>query len=391
MFAAGNGDSILFQHSAGDTVTLLIDGGYTSSIRENVLPILNNLREANVSLDLLIATHIDADHINGIVTLLKENVNTAASKIVQIDRVWHNSLRSLAIVEDKSKGIATGDREILEEIKARGFETTNHDKEPEISAKQGSSLAHLLTSGGYCWNEGEGKTSIRSGSHFELPADCHITVITPSEDRLFSLRDWWIKEVQRLGYTGPVSSHSLIQDAFEFMCSFELPKQINSAEEISATIKDEFELGDIYEADTSITNGSSISFVLKAGKNQLLFLGDAWAEEVIRGLKKISGLLLPFTFDAIKISHHGSYRNTSPELLELIDSPHYLISTNGEKHFHPDVAVLKAIVDRPANFERHLYFNYNTPASNYMKSYTSKLNMPFSIHVGKNIQLTMDN
>lgn len=391
MFSAGNGDAILFQHTAQDTVTLLIDGGYSSSITESVLPVLRALREADLSLDLLVTTHIDADHITGVMTLLRDNGNAVSPKIVQIGRVWHNSLRSLATVTDKPTVIATADRELLEEIKSRGFAETEHCVESEISAKQGSSLANLLTNGGYCWNEGKGETPIISGSQLKLPADCHITVITPSQDRLFSLRDWWISEVRRLGYTGPISSVPLIQDAFEFMCSFELMEQISSTEEISATLDVDLELANIYEPDSSITNGSSISFIFNAGRRQLLFLGDAWAEEVIAGLRQSSGLQLPHTFDAVKISHHGSYRNTSPELLGLIDSPHYLISTNGNKHSHPDVEVLKAIVDRPADFERHLYFNYSTPASNYMKSYTSKSKVPFSIHEGKNIQLMMEN
>ena len=168
-------------------------------------------------------------------------------------------------------------------------------------------------------------------------------------------------------------------------------EQISSTEEISATLDVDLELANIYEPDSSISNGSSISFILNTGRRQLLFLVDAWAEEVITGLRQSSGLQLPYTFDAVKNSHHGSYRNTSPELLGLIDSPHYLISTNGNKHSHPDVEVLKVIVDRPADFERHLYFNYSTPASDYMKSYTSKSKVPFSIHEGNNIQLMMEN
>jgi hypothetical protein len=85
-------------------------------------------------------------------------------------------------------------------------------------------------------------------------------------------------------------------------------------------------------------------------------------------------------FDAIKLSHHGSLRNTSPELLNLIDSPRYFISSNGERHNHPDVEVIKAIVDRPTHLHRNLYFNYSTPASRWLKGYTSKSGATFSVH-----------
>lgn len=89
----------------------------------------------------------------------------------------------MATVTYKPTVISTADRELLDEIKSRGYTETEHGVESEISAKQGSSLANLLINGGYCWNEGKGETPICSGSQLKLPADCHVTVITPSQDR----------------------------------------------------------------------------------------------------------------------------------------------------------------------------------------------------------------
>lgn len=40
--------------------------------------------------NLLIISHIDQDHINGIKALLKENENSNSPKIIQIDEVWFN-------------------------------------------------------------------------------------------------------------------------------------------------------------------------------------------------------------------------------------------------------------------------------------------------------------
>ena len=99
-------------------------------------------------------------------------------------------------------------------------------------------------------------------------------------------------------------------------------------------------------------------------------------------LQLLPNVTFPMIFDAIKISHHGSLHNTSPALLELIDSPVYLISSSGERHNHPDLEVLKAIVDRSSDFQRHLYFNYSTPASEYMRNYTAKSGVGFAIYEG---------
>ena len=106
-------------------------------------------------------------------------------------------------------------------------------------------------------------------------------------------------------------------------------------------------LDEAYAPDKSLTNGSSIAFIAHLDNKKLAFLGTHGPETISEQLPPNQTI-----FDAIKLSHHGSSRNTSPELLFLIDSPHYFISTNGDKHNHPDFPVLKAIVDRPSNFQR---------------------------------------
>ena len=58
-----------------------------------------------------------------------------------------------------------------------------------------------------------------------------------------------------------------------------------------------------------------------------------------------------------KISHHGSRKNTSNELLELIKCRKFLISTDGKQHYHPDKESLSRIIcsqERPC-----LIFNYD--------------------------------
>ncbi len=43
-----------------------------------------------------------------------------------------------------------------------------------------------------------------------------------------------------------------------------------------------------------------------------------------------------FSTDALKVSHHGSKGNTSPELLRLLDAKRYLFSSSGAFFKHPD-------------------------------------------------------
>src|SRR6185437_4369102 len=94
MYPAGNGDSFLIEHG---TTCLLVDGGYSSTFQQHVLPDLRELARRGRELDLVVATHIDADHIAGLVRLLAQNGSADAPQIVGIRRVWHNSLRCLVL------------------------------------------------------------------------------------------------------------------------------------------------------------------------------------------------------------------------------------------------------------------------------------------------------
>lgn len=378
MYAANDGDAFLL-HST-DT-HILIDGGYASTFNREIAKDLRILASENKQLDLVIVTHIDADHIGGLVRLLSENGAAAKPNLIPVKQIWHNSLRSLTT--RCCYEIPSEQYPLLRAINQRGHpsEMVNINSEADaekISAKQGSTLARLIFEGGYFWNGGNGVIPVIKGycHHFEASAD-RISVLTPSEIQLNKLLGFWKKYLYRAGFRVPSDSGELIDDAFEFTLEHIEDEANVSVSRISSTEKQSLE--EIYIADTSPTNGSSISAVFEVGGKRLLMLADAWAEDVIQSLQEMEAKGVSMFFDAIKISHHGSYRNTSPELLKMIDAPIYFISTDGSKHVHPDDAVLNAIVDRPSEFTRTLYFNYSTPASRKLHSYRAKTKTNFSV------------
>jgi hypothetical protein len=64
----------------------------------------------------------------------------------------------------------------------------------------------------------------------------------------------------------------------------------------------------------------------------------------------------PLKAELVKISHHGSKANNSVEMLELIKSSKYIISTNGDKHAHPNKQFLARLAS--VNKDCEIYFNY---------------------------------
>jgi len=153
MYPAKNGDAFLVRASGSH---ILIDAGYATTFHEHILKDLRQVANAGHVLDLLICTHIDKDHIGGLLEFLSSNGPQGARSIVEVKEVWHNSLRSLPSVPGGPD--SSSDRQLLEAIQRRGFllPASLGPAANPISAKQGSSLAKLLQQQGYLWNSGDG-------------------------------------------------------------------------------------------------------------------------------------------------------------------------------------------------------------------------------------------
>lgn len=372
MYPAKNGDSFLVD-AAG--MFILIDAGFASTFQDFVKPDLASLTSDGRRLALAVCTHIDADHIGGLLELFSSN-GPQPRRLVEVDRVWHNSLRSMPLQPGEEEGVQG--KLVLEALRRRGF--GGPAAPGPIGARQGSSLAKMLGHDGYLWNEGNGTTCISQDQHpLVLSEAVSVEVVGPSRARLEELRNVWLKEVAKLGYKGGAASTDLLDDAYEMWCATALQTTAPKIRKVSAN--GNLRLADIYAPDQSPANGSSIAIVIKSAGAQVLFLGDAWAEDMVARLRAGKPATGPILFDAIKVSHHGSCHNTSPELLATVDAPCFLISTDGSRHGHPDFEVLAEIVDRPASFERRLIFNYETAASARLRSHASRSGTPFSINI----------
>ncbi len=385
MYPAKNGDAFLIRDDVIGPTAILIDGGYASTFHDYISLDLKHLATSDYALDLVVATHIDADHISGLLSFFKLNGNSHNPEIIRVKNVLHNSLRSLAFpTVDTCETASDGDKELILEIRRRGYPRPSEPTvEPvEISARQGSSLATLLLGGEYHWNSGDGMLGIHSADTplIELGPNVRLRVIGPPVGRLEQLNRHWVAALRRMGFIGTIDASDNFDDAFEFLSAFEELQSGVRVGPVTLSNSANRSLDEAYSADNSVINGSSISLIVEVGSSRMLFLGDSWAEDIEASLQTLPNATFPMNFDAIKISHHGSLHNTSPTLLKLIDSPVFLISSNGGRHCHPDSALLRAIVDRPSNFQRHIYFNYATTASQQMRHYTSLSGAAFKIH-----------
>ena len=116
VFQSDKGDCLLIESLDGKRV--LVDGGMPDTYTAHVAPYLDDLRKANKNLDAVYVSHIDEDHVSGILQMMDDavdwsifdfqntiggnpNFNPPASlRPPKVDRVWHNAFHEQ--VEDNT-------------------------------------------------------------------------------------------------------------------------------------------------------------------------------------------------------------------------------------------------------------------------------------------------
>ena len=135
MYPARNGDAFLIDASG---TYILVDAGFASTYSDYVTQDLAQLSSLGGRLSLVVCTHIDADHIGGLLEFFTTN-GSLATRVIAVDLVWHNSLRSLP--ESTNVPDSIQDLMVLEAVRRRGFPKAPDRSASQITALQGSSLA----------------------------------------------------------------------------------------------------------------------------------------------------------------------------------------------------------------------------------------------------------
>lgn len=310
---AFNGDSFLvsFSDKKGVVRNILIDGGTPRTYRRHLKPELEAILKKGQSIDLLIVTHIDDDHIGGI----KELYQDTSFDRSFIKNIWFNS--GILLFDFFQEG-----RDENREVKII------MDDQTEMSVGQGVTLENALLIEGR-WQQDLIHTGIPP---FEFYG-AKITILSPGEDELKKLHKRWEIETE-----GQVLMSGENDD-------FDIP--------ISELIEKPF------QEDKAVPNGSSIALLFEYAGVSLLLLGDAHPSVIERSLRKLGyseeNML---NVDLVKVSHHSSKKNTSPALLAIIKSEYFMISTDGNRHGLPDKEAMARIIS--ANSGCNLYFNYDS-------------------------------
>lgn len=338
MLPAHHGDCLWIEYgSQSSRRRFLIDGG-TAGTYKDLKKRVMQLPEPERRFELLIVTHIDADHIAGVLKLMEEGVPG-----LEFKDIWFNGWRHLPDSPLESLGPVQGER------------LTEFLRQPE-----------------HPWNESFQKKAVMVGDTGHLPviklADgMRLTLMSPSNEKLQLLKPVWKKKVKEAGLDPDTS-----------LPGEDLPDTRPSRlERLGATdLPDIDQLADeSFVEDDSEANGSSIAVLAEYGNRSVLLSGDAHPEVLKAGIVR---LLTErgqdkFPLDAFKLPHHGSKANINKGLLEKILCSRYLVSTSGAYFKHPDDVAIARVI-KYGGEETQLYFNYRSRFNEVWDEATLKQN-----------------
>ena len=297
---ASYGDSILLLFK---TTTFLIDGGTRYTFKKDISKILKEYFTSNTN-NFIVLTHIDSDHIGGIKYLFENDIYNITNKIKAVifnTSDFYKELNPNAIGNPPS--MLFNDDNKTSFIEGKKFEAILKQKNIQIIDKI-KSLSTLTIDG------------------------INITFLSPSQETISKYKTWLEKQ--------DISPTS-------YMCDYSIP--------ITELISCQF------DEDSSVTNASSLSMLVEYQGKKILLLGDSIPSDVVSSLYSLGySKEHKLKVDIIKLSHHGSKKNTSHKLLELLECNKYIISTDGKKHGHPNKETLAKIIHTQNSPE--FLFNY---------------------------------
>ena len=334
-----------------------------------IKPRLEKMNKLGGKIDLLVVTHIDKDHIEGILELFKDNSDNETSSIIKINEVWHNSYRHLSI-QDNGNDLEESNKRILEDIISKYSSKTRANKNElkDISAKQGTTLGSYLIRGQYDWNKRFNYEAIlyRDDSKISLSENIHIKILCPDLDDLDKLKNIWYKYVKTFSRKIKLNRNEFFDDAYEYYLKNveEIEKNYAVKNISSRKVEEPLDIAcytdSKVKSDKSGVNKSSIAFILEIFELKFLFLGDAPDEKIVDKLKVYyKEDEFPIKFNGIKVAHHGSKYNNLSGIFDIAFSDTYFISTDGTKNNHPHTETIAKIVTEQIGSNKNLIFNYN--------------------------------
>lgn len=360
LLPSDKGDCMLLEAPDPKKTTILIDGGMLDSYVGHVRAFLGKWRQDNNRpLDLIYLSHIDQDHIAGVLQLMNDLVDWRVFRHKKKNGedwpepkfpeppgakgLWHNAFHDMV-------GKNAGEISSMLAASAAQLSNSTNPATLEVAAAYQAIAASVPEAI---------KLSRRvSAEQLKIP-------LNEQFGKKFAMRRKPAQKIQLNGANSPVirilgpSKEDL--DNFRDAWNDWLKDEENKAN-LARTrqwIKDEdtrFDSGVAAAVDVDKQLGNrklvteenlaSLMLMVEHGGKSMLLTGDGHFADIIKGLEH-NGLLKEgkgLHVNVLKVQHHGSEHNFKREFAKRITADHYVICGNG-LHENPDLRVLDVLVE----------------------------------------------
>jgi hypothetical protein len=296
--------------------------------------------------DVVMVSHVDDDHIKGILDLTREQRTNTPDVRLKVGSLWHNSFDDL---------LSTRPNELKAEA---GFGTASLGDDDPASVLASVAQDALA-----------GKIPIRDETEFQasqvlasipqgrqLRDDAKVLkwkLNREFKERLImaSAKSKSVKLAGGLKITviGPMQPELLaLQEAYDEWIRRQIEKRMLDPQAALAAFVDE-----------SIPNLSSIVVLAELGKKRILLTGDARGDKILEGMELEDVLKRggKTHVDILKVPHHGSDNNMDTSFFERVTADHYVFSGDGE-HGNPERSTLEMLFEARPNAAFTIHLTY---------------------------------
>ena len=414
------GDALILSRSEssaqGTTWThVLIDGGRAAAYRESMREALQSLERSHdetagdgPNIDLLVVSHIDSDHIEGVLRYADDLVewrvfDYRSGRPEFADRLdelrpafvrppapraaWHNSFEDLLDDGDAGDGggLSSAAAAMFGRLAAR-FDPPS-ESERSAAAEPGSSLAAADVYGLEASEKQAHQLSERLGPEqlgipLNVPANgarmqiesvpdavtvggMRLAVIGPSADDLEKLREKWTKWLE--------TADAVLADIAEEAAEIERSLGHDEVDAVVARLRSEtapvldpealarLALAAGHDAElaaslgeagrVSAPNHASLMLLATtedgAAQRGIVLTGDGHHARILEGLEREG--VLPANgeahVDVLKVPHHGSKNNADEAFFRRVIADHYVFCGDGGTHHNPHEDIVQALID----------------------------------------------
>jgi beta-lactamase superfamily II metal-dependent hydrolase len=362
VFQSEKGDCLLLT-SQNARRRILVDGGMRASYRAFVAPTLGDLASRGKALDLVYVSHIDQDHIAGVLQLMDDIVvwrvhdfqvdngnptHPAPTSLrpPPVKEIWHNAFHeqvgenaaaigdllaaTTAILSGSSDAalqtIASAQQELATSI-PEAIKLSRRISAEQLNIPLNKRFKHKLA---FVRTDAPPPRPIRLGA-------LQIFVVGPFEEDLDRLRQQWNTWLTE-------NQEQLAKIQKKAQRDTERLGTSDARTLLELRIAQAQALGD--RARVTPPNLASLMLlILEQGKTVLL-PGDGHAADILKGFN-FHGMLDAdgrIHLNVLKVQHHGSEHNIDTSFMAKVTADHYIFCGNGE-HNNPDLRVLEALIE----------------------------------------------